>query len=80
MEKGESFWWPSELCSCTFPEQANVLVQAGGKGSDGKRRILDIQPEELHHRLPLFLGSPEDIDELESYGDVQQIGSKKYTV
>ena len=68
------------MCSCTFPEQANVLVQAGGKGSDGKRRILDIQPEKLHHRLPLFLGSPEDINELESYGDVQQIGSKKYTV
>ena len=55
-------------------------MQAGGKGSDGKRRILDIAPEKLHHRLPLFLGSPEDIGELESYGDVQQIGSKKYTV
>ena len=55
-------------------------MQAGGKGSDGKRRILDIPPEKLHHRLPLFLGSPEDIDELESYGDVQQIGSKQYTV
>ena len=55
-------------------------LQAGGKGSDGKRRILDIQPEKLHQRLPLFLGSPEDILELESYGDVQQLGGKKYTV
>ena len=55
-------------------------MQAGGSGSDGKRRILDIQPEKLHQRLPLFLGSPEDIAELESYGNVQQVGDKKYTV
>ena len=55
-------------------------VQAGGRGSDGSMRILDIQPEKLHQRLPLFLGSPEDIAELESYGDVQQVGEKKYTI
>lgn len=55
-------------------------MQAGGRGSDGATRILDIQPEKLHQRLPLFLGSPEDIAELESYGDVQQVGEKKYTI
>ena len=44
------------------------------------RRILDIQPEELHQRLPLFLGSAGDVAELESYGDVQQLGGKVYTV
>jgi fructose-1,6-bisphosphatase I len=44
------------------------------------RRILDIRPERLHQRLPLFLGSPEDIKELESYGDVQQIKNPGYTV
>ena len=54
--------------------------QAGGKGSDGQRRILDIVPSELHQRLPLFLGSRLDIDELESYGDVQQLSGKKYNV
>ncbi len=55
-------------------------MQAAGKASDGKRRILDIQPEKLHQRLPLFLGSPDDIMELESYGDVQQIHNPGYTV
>ncbi|KAI3788997.1 hypothetical protein L2E82_01781 [Cichorium intybus] len=34
-----------------------VAEQAGGKGSDGKNRILSIQPVKLHQRLPLFLGS-----------------------
>ncbi len=48
--------------------------------SDGKRRILDIKPEKLHQRLPVFLGSPDDIMELESYGDVQQIHNPGYTV
>ena len=50
------------------------------QGSDGTRRILDIQPEETHQRLPLFLGSMEDIKELESYGDVQQVSKKTYNV
>ena len=53
--------------------------QAGGLGSDGKQRILSIEPQELHQRLPLFLGSRDDILELESYGDVQQ-GAKAYDV
>ena len=55
------------------------LMQAGGRGSNGTDRMLDIQPEKLHQRLPLFLGSPDDIAELESYGDVQQLGTKKYS-
>ncbi|XWS63084.1 hypothetical protein CRYUN_Cryun06bG0066400 [Craigia yunnanensis] len=57
-----------------------LAEQAGGKGSDGKSRILSIQPVKLHQRLPLFLGSMEDIDELESYGDVQQRVNPGYEV
>lgn len=57
-----------------------IAEQAGGKGSDGKSRILSLQPVKLHQRLPLFLGSPEDIDELESYGDVQQKVNPGYDV
>ncbi|KAF4376388.1 hypothetical protein F8388_012050 [Cannabis sativa] len=57
-----------------------LVEQAGGRGSDGKHRILSIQPVKLHQRLPLFLGSPEDIEELESYGDVQQRVNPGYEV
>lgn len=57
-----------------------VAEQAGGKGSDGKSRILSIQPVKLHQRLPLFLGSSEDIEELESYKDVQQKVNPGYEV
>ncbi|KAL2936747.1 Fructose-1 6-bisphosphatase chloroplastic [Bienertia sinuspersici] len=57
-----------------------VAEQAGGKGSDGKSRIRLIQPVKLHQRLPLFLGSPEDIEELESYEDIQQNVNPGYEV
>ncbi|GAQ82255.1 Fructose-1,6-bisphosphatase [Klebsormidium nitens] len=57
-----------------------VAEQAGGKGSDGKRDILDIVPSALHQRLPFFVGSVEDIEELVGYGDVQQGKNPGYTV
>ncbi|PIN17679.1 Fructose-1,6-bisphosphatase [Handroanthus impetiginosus] len=57
-----------------------LAEQAGGRGSDGKARILSLQPVKLHQRLPLFLGSPDDIDELESYGDIQQKVNPGYDV
>lgn len=57
-----------------------LVEQAGGSGSDGKRRILEIQPAKLHQRLPLFLGSSADISELEGYGDIQQLVNPGYEV
>ncbi|PON98347.1 Fructose-1,6-bisphosphatase [Trema orientale] len=57
-----------------------LVEQAGGRGSDGKNRILSIQPVKLHQRLPLFLGSSEDMEELESYGNVQQKVNPGYEV
>jgi fructose-1,6-bisphosphatase I len=36
---------------------AFIAEQAGGMASDGFRRILDIQPENLHQRTPFFVGS-----------------------
>jgi fructose-1,6-bisphosphatase I len=36
---------------------AFICEQAGGLASDGKQRILDIEPTELHQRTPLYIGS-----------------------
>jgi fructose-1,6-bisphosphatase I len=41
---------------------ALLAEQAGGKASDGKGRILEIQPESLHQRTPLLVGSREEMD------------------
>jgi len=40
---------------------AYVCEQAGGKGSTGRERILDIVPGHLHQRVPLFLGSKREV-------------------
>jgi fructose-1,6-bisphosphatase I len=41
---------------------AFVVEQAGGAAIDGTQRILDIQPTELHQRVPLYIGSKNDVD------------------
>jgi fructose-1,6-bisphosphatase I len=40
---------------------AFLIEQAGGRATDGFKRVLDIQPRSLHERTPLFLGSQEDV-------------------
>lgn len=40
---------------------AFLVEAAGGAASDGRNRILDIEPEELHQRTPVFIGSREDV-------------------
>lgn len=46
---------------------AFLLEQAGGRATNGKQRILDIQPKSLHERTPVFLGSEEDVMILEEF-------------
>jgi fructose-1,6-bisphosphatase I len=46
---------------------AFISEQAGGAASNGKQRILDIQPTELHQRTPLIIGSAEDAREAETF-------------
>jgi fructose-1,6-bisphosphatase I len=41
---------------------AFIVEQAGGAASDGHRRVLDIQPEELHERTPLYIGSRHEVE------------------
>lgn len=36
---------------------AFICEQAGGAASDGDRRILEIEPKELHQRVPLYIGN-----------------------
>jgi fructose-1,6-bisphosphatase I len=36
---------------------AYIAEQAGGLATTGRKRILDLQPERLHQRVPLYIGS-----------------------
>ena len=43
---------------------AFLAEQAGGRATEGRGRILDIQPDSLHQRTPLIVGSREEVDSL----------------
>lgn len=46
---------------------AMIAEQAGGKASNGKQRILDIQPSKLHQRVPFFVGSKNMVEKAEAF-------------
>lgn len=46
---------------------AFLTEQAGGKASDGSRRIMDITPIELHQRVPFFCGSKNMVEKAEEF-------------
>ena len=46
---------------------AMVVEQAGGKASTGETRILDLEPKKLHQRVPLIIGSADDVREAETF-------------
>lgn len=46
---------------------AMIMEQAGGAGSTGTGRVLDVKPTEIHQRTPVFLGSVENVFELDQF-------------
>jgi fructose-1,6-bisphosphatase I len=46
---------------------AFIIEQAGGKASTGFDRILDIQPTELHQRVPIYIGSRKMVEKAMEY-------------
>ena len=44
-----------------------VVEQAGGRASTGTERILDIQPSEYHQRVPVIMGSADDVALVEEF-------------
>jgi fructose-1,6-bisphosphatase I len=44
---------------------AFIAEQAGGKASTGKQRVLEIQPTELHQRVPIIIGSKNMVEKVE---------------
>lgn len=46
---------------------AMIVEQAGGRAITGKQRILDLEPTELHQRVPLIIGSKDDVTLYEEF-------------
>jgi fructose-1,6-bisphosphatase I len=43
---------------------AYIITQAGGLASNGHIPILDVVPEAIHQRAPIFLGSTDDVKDV----------------
>ncbi|MBU1131519.1 class 1 fructose-bisphosphatase [Patescibacteria group bacterium] len=51
--------------------EANIMAflieQAGGRASNGQKNILEIEPSELHQRVPLYIGNKEEVKKIEDF-------------
>lgn len=69
--KGGIYIYPSTEKNATGKLRLNyecnalafICEQAGGLATDGKNRIMDIQPESLHQRVPFYVGSKQMVEE-----------------
>ncbi len=57
---------------CEAAPMAFIATQAGGYASDGQQDILEIVPETLHQRVPLFIGNRQLVEKAEFY--IQRYG------
>ena len=77
LNRGGVFMYPADLRDPASPGKlrlmyeanpmAMIVEQAGGAATDGKGRILDIPPTKLHQRVPVFLGSKEEVEIVTGY-------------
>ncbi|MBT4700584.1 MAG: class 1 fructose-bisphosphatase [Rhodospirillaceae bacterium] len=44
-----------------------IVEQAGGAASTGRERIMEVQPERLHQRVPVIMGSKNEVEQVVSY-------------
>jgi fructose-1,6-bisphosphatase I len=75
--RGGIFMYPADIRDPSKPGKlrlmyeanpmAFIVEQAGGAATDGHGRIMDIQPEKLHQRVPVFLGSKNEVERVTAY-------------
>jgi len=77
LNRGGVFMYPADLRDPAQPGKlrlmyeanpmAMIVEQAGGAATDGTQRIMDIAPHKLHQRVPVFLGSKEEVEIVTRY-------------
>jgi fructose-1,6-bisphosphatase len=75
--RGGVFMYPKDMKDRTKPGRLRLLYEAnpmsllvehaGGRASTGERRMLEVVPEALHQRVPLILGSRNEVQRIERY-------------
>ncbi len=76
--KGGIFLYPADCRNADKPKpklrllyeanpMAYIVEQAGGLAITGTERIMEIRPTELHQRVPIVIGSKDDVTEYERF-------------
>ncbi|HEY9239004.1 MAG TPA: class 1 fructose-bisphosphatase [Burkholderiaceae bacterium] len=75
--RGGVFLYPRDTKDASRPGRLRLLYeanpiamlveQAGGQASTGRERLLDLQPEALHQRVPVILGSRDEVERIDRY-------------
>ena len=53
--------------ACDWASMSWLVEQAGGAATNGKQRILELQPTKLHERVSVMLGSRNEVERLTQY-------------
>jgi fructose-1,6-bisphosphatase I len=79
MTRGGIFMYPADAREPGKPGKLRLMYeanpmallveQAGGMATDGRTRILALQPDQLHQRVPVFLGSKNEVARAARYHD-----------
>jgi len=75
--RGGVFMYPKDTKDRTRPGRLRLLYeanpisllveQAGGRASTGSQRLMEVKPDTLHQRVPLILGSRNEVERIERY-------------
>jgi fructose-1,6-bisphosphatase I len=76
--KGGVFLYPADCSDPAKPKpklrllyevapMSMIAEQAGGAATTGRERILDLQPTDIHQRVAVALGSPDDVREYQEF-------------
>lgn len=82
LSRGGIFLYPRNPYSADKPGKLRLLYeanplallveQAGGRATTGTEPVLDVQPHKLHQRIPLILGSADEVARVEAYHRTDQ--------
>ncbi|MBS0579116.1 MAG: class 1 fructose-bisphosphatase [Proteobacteria bacterium] len=83
--RGGVFMYPKDTRDRTRPGRLRLLYeanpmsllveQAGGRATTGSKRVMELTPEHLHQRVPLILGSRNEVERIERYHSEWQSGT-----
>jgi fructose-1,6-bisphosphatase len=75
--RGGVFMYPKDTKDLSKPGRLRLLYeanpvtflieQAGGRATTGREHVLDVTPQSLHQRVPLILGSHNEVERIERY-------------